>query len=175
METHRRTERDSVLVAGAIDVPTRGSQPVVQSPAGRVEGGKHDPGAQLHPSPPQAVLGLVPVAVHFLLERRSKEIARAVERPTMVGTLEGGRIAFLSRAQLKAPMGANIEQDRNITPECTGDDDAILADMAHNKITDVGELTDMRHPYPRPGKNVPQLQPVELRIRKHPHRHFPAV
>jgi len=30
METHRPTERDSVLVAGAIDVPARRSQPVVK-------------------------------------------------------------------------------------------------------------------------------------------------
>src|SRR5882757_5441457 len=93
----------------------------------------------------------------------------------MVRALERGRVAFLSRAQFKAPMGTNVEQDRNITPECTSDDDPILADMAHNKIADVRELTDMSHPYPRPGKNVLQLQPVELRIRQNPHRHFPAV
>jgi len=64
----------------------------------------------------------------------------------MVRALERGRVAFLSRAQFKAPMGANVEQNRNITAECTSDDDPILADMTHDKIADVGELTDMSHP-----------------------------
>jgi len=77
----------------------------------------------------------------------------------MVGNLKEAALPSSAAPQLKAPMGANIEQGRNIPPNARCDDDAILADMAHNKIADVGKLTDMRHPAPRPRQNmyVPQL------------------
>jgi len=116
VESHRRTERDSVLVAGEIDYQPAVPANVTKVRPGRVEGGKHDPGRALPLEPAAACTGTCPSGRTFLLERRSQTLPERL-MANHVGTLEGGPLPSSAAHNSKAPMGANIGARLKYHPE----------------------------------------------------------
>jgi hypothetical protein len=84
----------------------------------------------------------------------------------MVGAHEGGRVAFVSPADGIPTMTAGVEQDLGITVLVSYDDDAVFSDVGRKEVSRIGNLGIVSHEVPGAGKDVLELEPVDLLVRE---------
>jgi len=110
------------------------------------------------------VLAVEVLVVVVLESRHADQCAFEVIGPAVVGTHEGGRVAFLGPADGVAAMAAGVEQDVEAARLVPDDNNAVLADVAEEEIARVGDLRLVAHEVPGAGEDVLELELVDLLV-----------